>query len=127
MQKKEDIACPNCGKMFHPARKESKFCCRKCGIEYNKSHGKYKKTEEQKAKLSAAHMGKEAWNKGRKCTEEELKRMSETSKEFWSKEGFKEKMSQIQKESWSNKELLEKHSQIMKENVKKRKKITKSI
>lgn len=113
MQKKEDIACPNCGKMFHPARKESKFCCRKCGVEYNKSHGIYKKTEEQKAKLSAARLGKEPWNKGRKCTEEELKRMSETSKEFWSKEGFKEKMSQIQKESWSNKELLEKHSQIM--------------
>ena len=113
MKKKEDIACLNCGKMFHPARKESKFCCRECGIEYNKAHGKYAKTEEQKVKLSAAHIGKDPWNKGRKCTEEELKRMSETSKEFWAKKGFKEKMSQIQKESWSNKELLEKHSQIM--------------
>lgn len=113
MKKKEDIACLNCGKMFHPARKGSKFCCRECGIEYNKVHGKYAKTEEQKAKLSAAHIGKDPWNKGRKCTEEELKRMSETSKEFWAKKGFKEKMSQIQKESWSNKELLEKHSQIM--------------
>ena len=69
MKKKEDIACLNCGKMFHPARKESKFCCRECGIEYNKSHGKYAKSEEQKAKMSAARMGKEPWYKGRKCTE----------------------------------------------------------
>ena len=113
MKKKEDIACLNCGKMFHPARKESKFCCRECGIEYNKTHDKYKKSEEHKAKLAAAHKGKDPWNKGRKCTEEELKRMSETSKEFWAKEGFKEKMSEIQKESWSNKDLLKKHSQIM--------------
>ena len=30
MRKKEDIACLNCVKMFHPARKESKFCCREC-------------------------------------------------------------------------------------------------
>ena len=113
MKKKANIECLNCGKLFHPPRKESKFCCRECGIEYNKSHGKYKKTEEHKIKLAEARKGKEPWNKGRKCTEEELKRMSETSKEFWAKEGFKEKMSEIQKESWSNKDLLKKHSQIM--------------
>ena len=99
MKKKEDIACLNCGKMFHPARKESKFCCRECGIQYNKEHGKYNKSDEQKAKLSAARIGKVPWNKGRKCTENELKRMSETSKEFWSKNGFKEKMSEIQREN----------------------------
>lgn len=113
MKKKEDIPCLNCGKLFHPARKETKFCCRECGIQYNKEHGKYDKSDEQKAKLSAARMGKTPWNKGRKCTEEELKRMSETSKKFWAEKGFKEKMSDIQKKSWSDSELLEKHSQIM--------------
>ena len=113
MQRKPDIPCLNCGKLFHPNSKKAKFCCRECGIEYNKAHGKYAKTEEQKEKMSKARLGKEPWNKGRKCTDEELKRMSETSKEFWAKEGFKEKMSEIQKESWSNKDLLKKHSQIM--------------
>ena len=113
MQRKPDILCLNCGKLFHPNSKKAKFCCRECGIEYNKAHGKYAKTEEQKEKMSKARLGKEPWNKGRKCTDEELKRMSETSKEFWAKEGFKEKMSEIQKESWSNKDLLKKHSQIM--------------
>lgn len=115
MKKKEDIPCLNCGKLFHPARKETKFCCRECGVQYNKEHGKYDKSDEQKAKLSAARIGKTPWNKGRKCTEEELKRMSETSKKFWAEKGFKEKMSEIQKKSWSDSELLEKHSQIMTE------------
>ena len=113
MKKKADIPCLNCGKVFHPARKETKFCCRECGIQYNKEHGIMKKSDEQKAKLSAARMGKTPWNKGRKCTEEELKRMSETSKEFWARDGFKEKMSEIQKKSWSDEKLLEKHSHIM--------------
>jgi predicted nucleic acid-binding Zn-ribbon protein len=117
MQKKPDIPCLNCGKLFHPNSKKAKFCCRECGIEYNKAHGKYAKTEEQKEKMSKARLGKEPWNKGRKCTDEELKRMSETSKEFWAKEGFREKMSEIQKESWSNKDLLKKHSQIMHDSI----------
>lgn len=115
MKKKADIACLNCGKLFHPARKESKFCCRECSIQYNKEHGVMKKTEEQRKKLSEAHMGKEPWNKGRVCSEEELARMSETSKKFWAKDGFRQKMSNIQKEAWSDKELRNRHSRILKE------------
>lgn len=115
MKKKADIVCLNCGKLFHARRKESKFCCRACGIEYNKIHGKYIKTEEQKKKLSETKKGSTPWNKGRKCTEEELIRMSETSKKVWSRDGYKEKMSDIQKKAWSNEELLEKHSELQKE------------
>ena len=114
MKKKADIACLNCGKLFHPARKESKFCCRECSIQYNKEHGVMKKTEEQRKKLSEAHMGKEPWNKGRVCSKEELARMSETSKKFWAKDGFRQKMSNIQKEAWSDKELRNRHSNILK-------------
>lgn len=113
MKKREDIECLNCGKKFHPARPKSKFCCRACGIKYNKEHGIMKKTEEQKAKMSKARLGKEPWNKGRKCTNEELLRMSERSKKFWQKEGFREKMREIQKNSWSDNNLLSKHSKIM--------------
>lgn len=117
MRKKEDISCLNCGKLFHPARKETKFCCRECGIQYNKEHGKYDKSDEQKAKLSAARIGKTPWNKGRKCSEEEKQKMSDVSKEFWAREGFKEKMSEIQKKSWSDPELRRKMSEIKKKAV----------
>ena len=56
MKKKADIKCLNCGKLFHPARKESKFCCRECGIKYNKEHGVMKKTEEQLSKLEGVEV-----------------------------------------------------------------------
>ena len=102
-----EIICPTCGKVFETSKNNpQKYCSASCVSNRIRSN-------EEKAKLSKSCAGREAWNKGRKYTEEELKRMSETSKEFWSREGFKEKMSEIQKESWSNKELLDKHSQIM--------------
>lgn len=114
MKKKADIACLNCGKLFHPARKSSIFCCRECGIEYNKTHGKYKKTEEQRKKLSEARMGKEPWNKGKKTSEETIAKFKESIKDTWTEEK-REKQRIKQKEVWSNPELLEKHSKIMQE------------
>ena len=114
MKKKADIACPNCGKLFHPVRKSSKFCCRECGIEYNKTHGAYKKTEEQRKKLSEARMGKEPWNKGKKTSEETIAKFKESIKDTWTEEK-REKQRIKQKEVWSNPELLEKHSRIMQE------------
>jgi len=114
VKKKADIACLNCGKLFHPARKSSIFCCRECGIEYNKTHGKYKKTEEQRKKLSEARMGKEPWNKGKKTSEETIAKFKESIKDTWTEEK-REKQRIKQKEVWSNPELLEKHSKIMQE------------
>lgn len=114
MKKKADIACPNCGKLFHPVRKSSKFCCRECGIEYNKTHGAYKKTDEQRKKLSEARMGKEPWNKGKKTSEETIAKFKESIKDTWTEEK-REKQRIKQKEVWSNPELLEKHSKIMQE------------
>lgn len=114
MKKKADIACLNCGKLFHPVRKSSIFCCRECGIEYNKTHGKYKKTEEQRKKLSEARIGKEPWNKGKKASEETIAKFKESIKDTWTKEK-REKQRIKQKEVWSNPELLEKHSKIMQE------------
>lgn len=104
-----DVICPTCGKVFktrkdHPQR----YCSAKCVSNRVRS-------EEEKAKLSQSCIGREAWNKGRKCTEEEKEKMSKASKEFWAREGFREKMSNIEKETWQNKELREKHSEIMKE------------
>lgn len=114
MKKKADIACLNCGKLFHPARKSSIFCCRECGIEYNKTHGKYKKTEEQRKKISEARIGKEPWNKGKKASEEAIAKFKESIKDTWTEEK-REKQRIKQKEVWSNPELLEKHSKIMQE------------
>lgn len=114
MKKKADIACLNCGKLFHPARKSSIFCCRECGIEYNKIHGKYKKTEEQRKKISEARIGKEPWNKGKKASEETIAKFKESIKDTWTEEK-REKQRIKQKEVWSNPELLEKHSKIMQE------------
>lgn len=114
MKKKADIACLNCGKLFHPVRKSSKFCCRECGIEYNKTHGAYKKTEEQRKKLSEARMGKEPWNKGKKTSLDVIAKFKESIKDTWTEEK-REKQRIKQKEVWSNPELLEKHSKIMQE------------
>lgn len=114
MKKKADIACLNCGKLFHPVRKSSIFCCRECGIEYNKTHGKYKKTEEQRKKISEARIGKEPWNKGKKASEETIAKFKESIKDTWTEEK-REKQRIKQKEVWSNPELLEKHSKIMQE------------
>lgn len=114
MKKKADIECLNCGKLFHPARKESKFCCRECGIEYNKRSGKYKKTEEQRFKLSERKKGKEPWNKGKKTSQEVIAKFKESIKTVWTEEK-REEQRQKQKQVWSNQELLEKHSKIMQE------------
>jgi predicted nucleic acid-binding Zn-ribbon protein len=116
MKKKEDIACPNCGKLFHPARKESKFCCRQCGIEYNKAHGLYKKSDEMKAKLSAARTGKDPWNKGRKMTQEEIDKMKVAVKAAWTEEK-KETQRIKQKEVWANPELLKRHSRLIQDKM----------
>lgn len=116
MRKKPDIACKNCGKLFHPKRKESIFCCRECASEYNKVHGVFKKSDEQKAKLSAAHKGKTPWNKGIPISEEQKAKFRETIKKVWTSEK-REAQKQKQKEIWSNPELLKRHSKQAKERM----------
>ena len=104
-----EVICPTCGKMFKTSKDNpQKYCSSSCVSNRVRS-------KEEKIKLSIAKIGKTPWNKGHKRTEEEKQKMSNVSKEFWTREGFKEKMSKIQKESWSNPNLLEKHSQIMTE------------
>ena len=101
------VICPTCGKAFKTSKNNpQKYCSTSCVSNRVRS-------KEERAKLSESCIGREAWNKGRKCTVEEKEKISKASKEFWAKKGFKEKMSQIQKEAWSDKKLLEKHSQIM--------------
>ena len=103
------VICPTCGKAFETSKNNpQKYCSASCVSNRIRS-------DEEKIKLSESCVGREAWNKGRKCTEEEKEKISKTSKEFWSKKGFKEKMSEIQKHSWSNQDLLEKHSQVMRD------------
>lgn len=130
MRKKSDIVCKNCGKLFHPKRKESVFCCRECASEYNKVHGVFKKSDEQKAKLSAARKGKTPWNKGIPVSEEQKAKFRESIKRVWTEEK-KEEQRQKQKEVWSDKELLEKHSkqaaERMKNNPEIKKKIAESV
>lgn len=112
MKKREDIECPNCGRLFHPSRPSSIFCCRSCGVEYNKKVGKYKKSEEQRKKLSEVKRGKEPWNKGKKSSAEAIEKFKESIKKVWTEEK-KEEQRRKQKEVWSNPELLEKHGEVM--------------
>lgn len=111
-QNEEDIIeviCPTCKKTFKTNKNNAqKYCSAKCVANRVR-------TEEEKIKLSESCIGREAWNKGRKCTSEEREKISKASKEFWSREGYKEKMSIIQKKVWSNKNLINKHSETMKE------------
>lgn len=113
MKKREDIVCLNCGNLFHPNKPESKFCCRDCATIYNKEHGIMKKTEEQRAKLSKAHIGKPAWNKGKKTSQEQIEKFKISVAKTWTKEKREEQRLK-QKEIWSNQELLQKHSEIAK-------------
>lgn len=119
-----EVICPTCGKLFKTKKDDpQKYCSSECVSNRVRS-------EEEKAKLSKSCMGREAWNKGRKCTEEEKEKMSKASKEFWARKGFKEKMSSIEKESWKNQELREKHCTIMKAcntNEDKRKRTSESV
>lgn len=129
MKKREDIECPNCGRLFHPSRPSSIFCCRECGIAYNKKTGKYKKSEEHRKKLSEVKKGKEPWNKGKKSSAEAIEKFKESIKKVWTEEK-KEEQRRKQKEVWSNPELLEKHSKLMLEchsSEETRNKIAKSI
>lgn len=104
-----EVICPTCRKTFETRRdKPQKYCSSECVANRVRS-------KEEKAKLSKSCIGREAWNKGRKCTDEEKEKISKASKEFWSREGFREKMSNIQKEIWSSKDLVDKHKEIMKE------------
>lgn len=76
----------------------------------------YKKSDETKAKLSAARMGKDPWNKGHKMTQEEIDKMKAYVKAAWTEE--KREAQRIrQKEIWSNPELLAKHSARCKEHM----------
>lgn len=104
-----EVICPTCGKVFKTNKSNpQKYCSSECVSNRIRS-------DEEKKKLSESCIGREAWNKGRKCSEKELIKMSIASKKVWSREGFKEKMSDIQKEAWSDKKLKDKHSSIMKQ------------
>ena len=94
-----EVICPTCGKAFETSKKNpQKYCSASCVSNRIRS-------DEEKAKLSESCTGREAWNKGRKCTAEEKQKMSEASKKFWAEKGFKEKMSEIQKEIWKDEQL----------------------
>ena len=112
MKKREDIKCLYCDKLFHPARPNSKFCCRKCAISYNTENGILKKSEEQRKILSEKHKGKVPWNKGKKTDIKAIEKFKESIKKVWTAEKRLEH-SIKQKEIWSNLELLNKHSKIM--------------
>ena len=58
MYKVDNKKCLQCGKEFHPARKERLFCSRECSINYRKEHDKYIVSESTKQKMSNSHMGK---------------------------------------------------------------------
>jgi hypothetical protein len=112
MQRKSDIECLECHKMFHPKKKQQVFCCRECAMKYNKRNGVFNKSKETKQKLSLSRKGKTPWNKGRKNTPEETQRMIENVKRGWTEEK-RNQQAKKQKEIWSNPELLQKHSNIM--------------
>lgn len=129
MKRREDIECLECGKLFHPNRPAQKFCSRECGVKYNKEHGLYKKSEEQRNKLAQAHIGKEPWNKGKKTSPEAIAKFKESIKDVWTEEK-REEQRQKQLRVWSDPELLERHSKIMSESSGResvREKIAKSI
>lgn len=113
MLRKPDIPCKNCGKLFHVRKPDGVFCCRECATQYNKEHGVLKKTDEQKAKLSEAHKGKPAWNKGKKNSPEQIAKFKESVAKTWTAEKRAEQ-SIKQKEIWSDPALLKKHSETMK-------------
>ncbi|MGN1394778.1 MAG: recombination protein NinG [Succinivibrionaceae bacterium] len=58
MNKKEDIECKYCGKLFHPARKGRQFCSCRCASAYRKQQGKYVVSELTKQKMRDSHTGK---------------------------------------------------------------------
>ena len=113
MRKAPDIECLNCSKMFHPKTKDKKFCSRQCSSAYRKKMGLYKMSKETKQKLSEAHKGKPAWNKGKKTNAEQIEKFRVSVVKTWTKEK-REEQRKKQKEVWSNPELLQKHSEIAK-------------
>lgn len=58
MYRVDNKKCLQCGKEFHPARKERLFCSRECSINYRKEHDKYIVSESTKQKMSNSHIGK---------------------------------------------------------------------
>ena len=62
MHKVDDKICINCGKLFHPARKDRMFCSRECANAYRLKQGKYTISEETRAKMSQSHIGKSRLN-----------------------------------------------------------------
>lgn len=102
-----EVVCPTCGKTFKTKREApAKYCSQECVMHRVRS-------EEERDKISKAHIGKECWSKGKKMPEESVQKMRENLKKSWTEEK-KELQRQKQKEIWSNPELIEKHKEIMK-------------
>jgi protein-arginine kinase activator protein McsA len=86
MRKKPDIPCKNCSKLFHARRKQSLFCCRECSIIWNTEHGVFKKTEEQRTKISIATQGRVPHNKGKHNSAKQIAKFKESIKDTWTPE-----------------------------------------
>lgn len=75
------IACENCNKDHDGSYGSGRFCSIKCSRGFSTKN----KRKEINEKISKSLKGHPGWNKGvyGKCSEETLKKLSESSKKYW--------------------------------------------
>ena len=81
-----------------------KYCSDECYL-IDRSENNPMKNEEIRGKVSKSLKGHEAWNKGRKHTEEARQKIREARAKQVFSEGSKDKKSKKMKEHWSNPEF----------------------